>query len=279
MIRNFILSVALCICYCTVFAQKHTDVQIPSSTTNDVHLLSYKQAIAAPYPYNLQKKGTIQQQSSSGTYFSGSIKQHRLHGKWQSRYANGQLIDEGTLIKGIPHGEWKVWSHTGTLLAIRNYDADLLQRVQQELQLNHPRNYFYTITDVYKKKGVKALTYLTANYSFNISSPAQESTIANIVNHNASNIAGYRPVFTNCLHHGLFMNFYNNGQVKDSGYYHHGLKEGIWLHSVNSGAGVWKGSYQHGMHEREWKLYNASGKLILIIFYNQYGKEVWRKEL
>jgi antitoxin component YwqK of YwqJK toxin-antitoxin module len=279
MIRNLTVSVLVFACYCNADAQKHTGARTPSSSVNDVQLFSHKHTIAAAYPFALQKKGELQQQSSSGTFFSAGIQQHRLHGKWQSRYANGQLIDEGTLVKGIPHGGWKVWNQNGTLLAIRHYDADLLQRIKQEIQINHPRNYFYTVTDLYKKKGPQVISYLKANYSFGTTSLVQPMAIAEVVDNNANDITRYHPVFTDCLHHGLYMNFYNNGHVKDSGYYYQGLKEGVWIHSTNNGAEVWKGSYKHGMPRQEWKLYNAAGKLMLIVFYSNNGKELWRKQL
>jgi antitoxin component YwqK of YwqJK toxin-antitoxin module len=278
MIRNVVISVALLLSYCALNAQKHTDAKTQSASLQDVQL-PFTASVTTSYPFLLQKNGTIQQQSSTGVSVFATVKQYKLHGKWQSKYGNGQMIDEGTLVKGIPHGEWKVWSQNGTLLAVRNYDADLLQRIQQEIKLNHPRNYFYTITNIHKKNSPAAATYLTANYSFGNTSVKQISTITEVVDNNANDITQYRPVFTTCLHHGLFMNFYRNGAIKDSGYFYQGLKEGVWLHYINEAGVVWKGSYKYGMPEREWKLYNAAGKLMMIVFYNQNGKEVWRRQL
>ena len=41
--------------------------------------------------------------------YSGSVKNSRLHGHWESWYDNHTLHDEGKLVKGIPDGQWKVW--------------------------------------------------------------------------------------------------------------------------------------------------------------------------
>ncbi len=75
------------------------------------------------------------------------------------------------------------------------------------------------------------------------------------------------------------MNYYSNGHVKDSGYYKEGLREGLWIHYTAPGGSYWKGFYHNGSQQKEWKLYNEKGKLLLIVFYNQNGEEIWRKEM
>lgn len=277
--RKVFASVIISLCCFAAAAQKHTAFQSPApAANNDVQLVSTN-VLAKSYPFALQKNGDINQQTSSGSSFSAQIKSHRLHGKWQSHYANGQQLDEGILIKGIPHDEWKVWSQSGKLLAIRNYDADLLRRIKQEIHLNHPRNYFYTITHQYKKKGQQVMKYLSAAYSFQQASFVQPSSVAQLVEQNAANTNNYHPAFTECLHHGLYMSFYENGLVRDSGQYSYGLKEGVWIHRTSQDGAVWKGAYKHGLHIREWKLYNTHGKLVLIVFYNHTGEELWRKKI
>jgi hypothetical protein len=183
------------------------------------------------------------------------------------------------LVKGLPDGEWKLWDANGNLLAVRNYNTDLLLRIQQEIRLNHPRNDVYSITALYKKQGSAALRYLKPTYSFALPKPAKFPSPAALVESNAQPNANYHPPFNECLHHGAYMNYYSNGQVKDSGYYKEGLKNGVWLHRTAANGSYWKGAYKHGHHVSEWKLYNVSGKLILLVFYNHSGEELWRKEM
>jgi antitoxin component YwqK of YwqJK toxin-antitoxin module len=73
------------------------------------------------------------------------------------------------------------------------------------------------------------------------------------------------------------MNYFENGVVKDSGYYKEGLREGLWVHRSEASQGVWTGMYRHGIRQYEWKYYNPSGKLLLIVFFNKKGEEEWRK--
>ncbi len=134
------------------FAQKQKGYGTANSlTAASISIIANDIDFSEPYVFELQKNGVLQHTDASNISFTANIKNRRLHGEWESRYANNQLIDKGSFVKGVPDGEWKVWDAKGNLLAIRHYSADLLQRVKQEVLLNHPHNSYYSITALYKK--------------------------------------------------------------------------------------------------------------------------------
>jgi antitoxin component YwqK of YwqJK toxin-antitoxin module len=255
-------------------ASKTTIIQRPATGIN-IPVTLFQQS----NPYALPRKGEIIGRIDEKMIYRATVKDHRLNGVWQSWYGNGNSLDSGILINGIPDGEWKVWDSAGRLLAVRHYDADKYQRISNEIKLDHPRHSFYSLTQLYKKDPPSAKWRLQAGYSFSFSDARNNaSSLQQIVESNIGNIADYRPVFNECLQHGVFINYFSNGMLKDSGYYKDGLKEGLWIHH-NSPAGSWfTGMYRNGMRQYEWKQYTASGQLVLLIFYNKMGEEERRKQ-
>lgn len=208
--------------------------------------------------------------------WTGYLKNGRLHNDWQSWYVNGKPLDAGKLVNGYPTGEWKYWDSSGQLRAIRHYSHDKLQRVKEEIRLGHPRNFYYPITAFYRKTR-SALHFLTASFSFPLSNQDPEPDLPVRIRKNAD-ARGYHPPFPECLHHGLFINYFGSGQIKDSGYFNNGLPHGVWVHYNSEGGSFWQGEYRNGTRQREWKLFDAVGKLLKIIFYDRDGTETWRKE-
>jgi antitoxin component YwqK of YwqJK toxin-antitoxin module len=121
---------------------------------------------------------------------------------------------------------------------------------------------------------------MQAGYSFSFLEHLPERfSLQEVVEHNINSGNEYRPVFEDCLHHGLFMNFFSDGRTRDSGYYKNGLKDGIWLHRDGQDNTCLVGVYRNGLRQGEWKQYNAAGKFIAVIIYNKDGVESWRKKL
>lgn len=243
----------------------------------DISVFTFGKSLFSSYPFQLQGEGKITGETSNGAHFTGIVKRGKLNGAWQSRYANGQPMDQGQLVKGIPNGEWKVWNSAGQLIAVRTYNADLFHRIKREVSLNHPKLYTYALTARYKKEGRDAVKFLHAGSSFIQQRKMQTTDLQDLVSANNSDPGHYHPVFNECLHHGLYLNYFNNGITKDSGYYKNGLRDGVWMHRTTDG--VWKGAYKNGERMSQWKLYNEAGKLRLIIFYNRNGVEESRKKL
>jgi antitoxin component YwqK of YwqJK toxin-antitoxin module len=231
------------------------------------------------YPFQLPVSGTIREMKAEKVLVSTSVKNYRLHGDWKSHYTNGQLLDEGKLVKGLPDGLWQSWYPNGQLRSVHNFNAQLFMSIQQDVQLNHPKVSRFVITERYKKEGRGVLQVFQAVYSYNTAILKLPANPLELALNNRTNPQQYHPPFSNVLHHGFYINYFENGMAKDSGYYKDGLKEGIWLHRADASAGFWKGIYKHGVRQKEWKYYTAEGKLKRIVFFNSRGQEEWHKQL
>lgn len=229
------------------------------------------------YSFDIEHNGLIGESGGPGLIYRSHAKHHRLHGPWQSWYANGHLLDSGQLLNGIPDGEWRYFDSTGQLLSIRHYDADKLQRVKEEWRHANPRRSFYALTEIYRSNPSAAVHHTRTTYSFPSKGSRIKRSLKETVLHNRKSNDGYRPVFDEGLLHGLYLNYFSNGMLRDSGYYKEGLKEGVWVHRNSIGGSWFLGAYKNGARQYEWKQYDTAGKLTAIIFYNKEGKEEWRK--
>lgn len=255
-----------------------TKLDIPSIPQVPHGLVVFTGSSSLYHPFQLPLKAELQE-THGRSLLHASVKNHSLHGEWKSFYHADQLIDSGTLLKGLPDGLWQSWYPNGQLRSVRNYSADLLVRVQQDVSLNHPKLSRFAITQRYKKEGKNILFVLHAAYSYHKATNVLPQQPLELVSQNASDPLNYHPPFSHSLHHGMFMNYFENGVVKDSGFYKEGLREGLWLHRTDAGSGTWKGMYKHGIRQKEWKYYQTSGKLLLIVFFNHKGEEEWRKTM
>ncbi len=221
--------------------------------------------------YALPAKGNIRQYAGDALLYEGNVKSKKLHGDWKSWYSNGLLCDSGALVKGLPEGEWKHWDAQGNLVAVRTYSASKYFRVQNEVVRYNPRRINLPIVTLYKKNKQVAARHLMSAYSF----PAEktnhnEHSLYQLVLHNTNAGNTYHPVFEQNLHHGLFVNYMANGLAKDSGYYENGLRQGVWIHR-NSDNSMERGVYKNGKKGDQWRVYDASGKIIATHFYNKEG--------
>jgi antitoxin component YwqK of YwqJK toxin-antitoxin module len=230
--------------------------------------------------FDLPGEGNISSYKANSISYSATLKRHRLQGKWESWYTNDNLCDSGSFVKGIPDGEWKHWDISGRLLSIRTYNADKLLRVKNEMSRSHPRSSAYPLTSLYMKNRKRAQQYIQAGYSFSFKGQLPDKfSLQQAVENNITPGNGYRPVFNECLHHGLYMNFFSDGRTRDSGYYKNGLRDAIWLQRNVNDNSYFIGAYKNGIQQGDWKQYNATGKFIAIIFYNKKGEEEWKKKI
>jgi len=227
--------------------------------------------------YWLPKRGAINEQLNDKPLFAANVKNGKLHGSWQSWYQNGMHCDSGSLVKGLPDGVWKHWDASGRLIALRTYSADKYHRISNEMIRYHPKRISFPLAVLYQKNKQAAMKYLDVAYSFDNTGRKEASwSLSKLITKNITHGNTYRPVFDHMLHHGLFMNFFPDGIVKDSGYYKNGLRHGMWVHRGSEKAIICHGSYVNGKKVKEWKVYNASGKLQELIFYTR-GELKWRK--
>jgi hypothetical protein len=151
--------------------------------------------VSPAYRFNIEYNGLIEEPGEGGLIYRSHAKHHRLHGPWQSWYANRLMLDSGQLVNGIPDGEWRYFDSTGQLLSIRHYDADKLQRVKEEWRNANPRRSFFTLTEIYRRNPSAAVYHTRTAYSF----PSKESRIKRslreTVLHNRKSNDGYSPLF------------------------------------------------------------------------------------
>ena len=275
--RFFIPAIILLIALQTV-AQPLQRVGAVNIHPTDSKKIHFRSSPAIGNPIHLPADGLVTEHLDGQVLFKGLVKKQKLQGEWISFYRNSHKLDSGYLHNGVPDGEWKRWDSAGQLMAIRQYDAGKLQQVKEEMRLANPKRTFYVLTSLYKTDRLQALYAISAAYSFSFSEKQHiAQSLQQLVAGNSSNTNTYIPVFTECLHHGLYMNFFSGGISKDSGYYKNGLKESVWLHRNSPAGNYYIGAYKNGLPIREWKLYDEAGSLLSIIFYNKEGQEEWRK--
>ncbi|HET9747312.1 MAG TPA: hypothetical protein VFP97_16470 [Chitinophagaceae bacterium] len=191
---------------------------------------------------------------------------------------SAQPLDSGRLVRGIPDGKWMGWYKNGKPQFIRTYSAGKWRQFQNEKIRYHPKRISMPITKLYHDHKEQAEKYTKAINSFcglqncsRVNGNAGEVINSAVQEH-------YHPPFGNGLLHGLFINWFSDGAIKDSGHYHNGLPEGVWFKWTDDKQFYWKGFYRHGLKNKEWKLYSFTGLLIRIVFYRD-GKLIWRKEV
>ncbi len=210
--------------------------------------------------FSLPENGNIAGTRHRGIRFHGLVKNKRLHGAWKSWFPNNIQHEEGNLKNGLPNGEWRVWFPNGQLRYVRTYSSDKYQRIRQEFHRPHPKLPNYSLTSLYLRDRKKALQFTRSSYSF------KENDSQDI----------HVPVFNNCLHHGVFINYFEDGSIRDSGTYKHGLREGVWIESNGLNNGFNSGLYKNGLKTGTWKQFDQRKNLLKIIQYSK-GRKGWEK--
>ncbi len=146
---------------------------------------------------------------------------------------------------GIPDGEWRGYYPNGQTKFIRYYSADKYRRIKQEMH-KHQRQIFTPLA-LAAKNDPRIFSRATAG-DFRL------------------------------LAHGLFMNFYPDGSVKDSGYYRNGLREDHWVEKTANGATEMAGTYVHGVKTGVWTVRDNQGKIRCLQHYSKKGELLSQKQ-
>lgn len=214
------------------------------------------------------------------TMIAAEYKKNNLHGKWTSWYKQGFPADSGSMSKGIPDGEWRVYYANGSLRYIRHFDAFLLRKIKNDI-IRENRYSSYSIAAMFKKNPASAEGYLQAGYFFSgqVNAATNNLSLMERVNHNVTIVesGNYYPPFREGLLHGVYINYYPNGAIQDSGYYKYGLRDGLWQEWENEGRIKKIGVYHKGIKKGMWKYYNNQGKLTALKQLNKAGEEVYFK--
>jgi len=278
-IKPLILA-GLCLCSAYVYTQPAALSESHYSvTTTSLHEDIFN-GVQRPLPFDLPSSGLVTSPGSGKPLFTAAVKRGKLNGQWQSWYTNGVALDSGRLVNNLPDGEWIFRSETGEILSVRHYSADKFTRITNEMQHYHPKRSFYFLAALFQKSKHQALQYLDAGYSFPDSrSRKPVSTLQQLAEENTLPGNAYQPVFVQCVHDGLYINYFSGGLVKDSGMYKEGLRSGKWIHRDTAQPGWFQGAYRHGLPVKEWKHYDQDGRLLEILFYDNAGRLHWRKKM
>ncbi|HSC53907.1 MAG TPA: hypothetical protein VLC98_09815 [Phnomibacter sp.] len=184
-----------------------------------------------------------------------------MHGQWQTWYQNGQQRDAGMFVHNKPHGLWKSWYANGKLRSERQYDAHKMQMVELAVRQRNPKLAFSPISKQAIQQPQKLQQYFSANAGLDKMSKLS---------------ASYEFPFAQCLHHGFYANYYENGVLQQSGYYKEGLKDGLWMKYAEQGNLNASGYYDEGRLHGPKKEYNSSGALQKLSEY-KHGKKLFEK--
>ncbi|ULQ50594.1 toxin-antitoxin system YwqK family antitoxin [Flavihumibacter fluvii] len=186
------------------------------------------------------------------------------HGVFRSWHTEEQLHDEGNLHLGIPDGQWKGWYSNGQPKFIRHFSAYKYHLIRQEIK----RDTRHVVTPLALEAKEDPTAFIKATTPSN---SFKDLPVGNDPQ------ALYTAPFKHCLPHGLYMNFYSDGRVKDSGYYKNGLRDGHWETRQDNGMTRSVGGYRHGHKAGTWATYDFEGKLKSLATYSRKGKLVSQK--
>lgn len=283
---NFAVMIVLVrICILTVFVLQSSTASAQAVTITDAATEAgtqnshFSNAVQKPLPFELPATGIVNSPGTGRPLFSVNVKRGKLNGNWQSWFANGVTCDSGKLVNNLPDGEWVFRNEQGGIRSVRQYSADKFLRITNEMLHYHPKRSFYYLAALYQQNKRRALQFLDAGYSF----PGSQSrkpviSVQQLVEENTSTGYAYQPVFVQCIHEGLYMNYFESGLVEDSGYYKDGMRTGKWIHRDTATPGWYQGAYLHDKRIKEWKHFDDQGRLTEIIHYRG-GREVWRKKI
>lgn len=202
-------------------------------------------------------------------HFIVHFRKEELHGDWQSFYNNRQRCDSGRFYRNLPTGEWRTWYPNGQLKTVRNYNAEKYQYIKADLQRNHPKDQRYAITRMAARRPER---FFQPQHEGATNAGRPLSMLQKIQHNTSGDSNAYLPPFATCLHHGVFINYKEDGTVKDSGHYVNGLQHGLWKEEVPESNMQALGFYNHGVRQGQWKYYDAAGRLVYTERYKANGK-------
>ena len=218
--------------------------------------------LAAPVwvmPNDLPENGTISgSHAEKNIRYRSSLRRGKLHGEWLSWYDDGTAHDAGNFKFGLPEGEWKVWYPNGQVQFVRNFSSDKYLRLKEEWLRAHPKMPQSALAVLYQKNKIAAQEQLSSRSFF--------TSIDN----------DYYPVFNRGLLHGNYINYHENGSIKDSGTYVNGVREGIWIEEKNNKGEYYSGYYKRGVKVGNWKY--IKGSRIAMMLHYENGRPTWKKE-
>jgi antitoxin component YwqK of YwqJK toxin-antitoxin module len=208
-------------------------------------------------------------------YFFGE----KVRGTWMSFYSNGNRCDSGFLLNNMPDGLWKSWYPNGQLRVQMHCSAKKLASAKDEMErlykpgfspgphMREMRQLVVNSPYPYDKLIYRQLYIATHSQE---KDEIYEAVQVNV--HSGDHIKSFQtelPPFTECMVHGVYKTWFENGLLKDSGYCDNGVREGVWVEYDENSKMRAVGFYRNGLRFKDWRFYNMEGKLQFIRWYNR----------
>lgn len=210
------------------------------------------------------------------SYFPGE----RYKGVWVSYYSNGNRCDSGFLVNNLPDGLWKSWYPSGQLRVQMNCNARRLSAAKDEMDriykpgfspssnLREMRQLVASSPYPYDKLMYRQL-YLSI-HPHEMDGNAEEVQVNVQSGDKINSFQTGAPPFTECLVHGVYQSWLENGMLQDSGYCENGVRQGVWEEWDETANRRAVGFYKNGLRWKDWRYYNKEGKLQFIRVYNRH---------
>lgn len=184
-----------------------------------------------------------------------------VKGPWVSYYANGNRCDSGYFYNNKPDGLWKSWYPNGQLKAQMQTSAKKLTSTKEEME----RLY---------RPGFPPGPHIKDMRQVQVSSTYPYDKMIYRQLYLSIHPPDISRSFTECLVHGLYQTWFENGMAKDSGYYDNGIREGVWDEWDESMNMRGVGFYKNGLRWKDWRYYDKEGRLQFIKVYNRQEEVV-----
>lgn len=204
----------------------------------------------------------------------------KYKGTWQSHYTNGNRCDSGYLHENLPDGVWKSWHPNGQLRMMIECSARKLLSAKDEMERIYKPGYapgpgarqmraLVTNSGGYPYDKIIYRQLFFAIHPPDMTNTLREVTVEVQLGDSTNSFTTDSPPFTECLVHGLYKTWFENGALKDSGYCENGIREGVWEEWDTDENMRAVGFYKNGMRWKDWRFYNREGKLEYIRLYNR----------
>ena len=229
------------------------------------------------------------QMSSNENIING--KENYLHGKYVSYYDSGEIRKEGSYINNIKDGLWQEYYKSGKILSKINFvDQNGIYYSYYESGEILSEGYFLDnhkngVWIEYFKNGNKKIKMDYLNDNLDINSPVISYT-------EAGDLFSERYVImidNKIINDGLYIEYYQSGNVHSKGTYSLGHRSGKWLDSyedgslyselnLKNGSGMYTsyypsgdvlslGQYKNHKKNGKWKKFYKNGKLSWEYYY------------
>jgi hypothetical protein len=203
----------------------------------------------------------------------------KYKGLWISHYPNGNRCDSGFLQNSMPDGLWKSWYPNGNLRMVIECSARRLSSTKDEMQRIYKPGYnpapgvremgqaLVNSTYPYDKLMYRQMYFATHPPDLDDNNTTVEVQVQS--GDGSNSFKTDSPPFTECLVHGLYKTWFEDGTLKDSGYCENGVREGVWQEWDDATNMRAVGFYKNGLRFKDWRYYNSKGKLEFIKWYNR----------